>query len=105
MTKEDESEYNSDETKTKKKRHIGMLFIDIFTKYCQVVVIPSKKTDDVLAGLIQGLNKMQGDPQVIFTDEEGAFTTKDFQELLEERKIKHIITRGHAAVAESTIRT
>ena len=47
---------------------------------------------------------MQGDPQVIFTDEEGAFTTKEFQELLEE-KIKHIITRGHAAVAESTIRT
>ena len=48
---------------------------------------------------------MQGDPQVIYTDEEGAFTTKEFQELLEEKKIKHIITRGHAAVAESTKRT
>ena len=28
MTKEDESEYNNDETKKKKQYHIGMLFID-----------------------------------------------------------------------------
>ena len=64
-----------------------MLFIDIFTKYCQVVFIHSKKTDDILAGLLEGLNKMQGIPQVIYTDDEGAFATKDFQELLEEKNI------------------
>jgi len=104
MSKDDESEYNEDETK-KKQHHIGMLFIDIFTKYCQVVVINSKKNEDILAGLLEGLNKMGGNPQVIYSDDEPSFTTKDFQELLEERKIKHIITRGHAAVAEATIRT
>jgi hypothetical protein len=102
MTKQDENDYNAGK---KKQYHIGMLFIDIFTKYCQVAVVSSKKNDDILAGLLEGLTKMQGKPQVIYTDDEGSFTTKDFQELLEEKKIKHIITRGHPAVAERTIRT
>ena len=103
MTKKDEEEYNYEETK--KKHHIGMLFIDIFTKYCQVVVVSSKKNEDILAGLLEGLNKMGGNPQVIYTDDEPSFTTKDFQEILQGKNIKHIITRGHAAVAEATIRT
>ena len=104
MTKEEESDYNNNKD-SKKKYHIGMIFIDIFTKYCQVAVVSSKKTDDILAGLLEGLNKMQGIPQVIYTDDEGSFTTNEFKELLDEKGIKHIITRGHPAVAERTIRT
>ena len=71
-----------------------MLFIDIFTKNCQVVVVSSKKNEDILAGLLEGLNKMGGNPQVIYTDDEPSFTTKDFQEILQGKNIKHIITRG-----------
>ena len=48
---------------------------------------------------------MGGPPQTIYTDEEGSFTTRDFQELLNKKGVKHIFTRGHPAVAERTIRT
>ena len=84
---------------------IGMLFVDIFTKYTVVVPIKSKQNADCLAGLLEGLTKMGGNPEVIYTDDEGAFSSKDFQELLAEKNIAHIITRTHAAVAEANIRT
>ena len=89
----------------KKTEKIGMIFVDIFTKYAQVAVLPSKQNADVLAGLLEGFRKMGGAPQRIYTDEEGSFTTKDFQSLLDEKGVKHIFTRGHPAVAERTIRT
>ena len=37
---------------------VGMILIDIFTKYMVVVPIKSKYEGDVAAGLIEGLNKM-----------------------------------------------
>ena len=96
---------NMEEDKPKKKEKIGMIFVDIFTKYTQVAVVDSKQNADILAGLLEGFRKMGGPPQSIYTDEEGSFTTKDFQTLLDEKGVKHIYTRGHPAVAERTIRT
>ena len=54
----------------KKTEKIGMIFVDIFTKYAQVAVLPSKQNADVLAGLLEGFRKMGGAPQSIYTDEE-----------------------------------
>ena len=48
---------------------------------------------------------MQGAPLVIKTDDEGAFAINDFKELKDETAVKHILARGHPAVAERTIRT
>ena len=40
------------------KYGIGMLFVDIFTKYTEVIPIKSKADGDVLAGLMEGFSKM-----------------------------------------------
>jgi hypothetical protein len=88
---------------------LAMLIQENYDKYNGFVIIHGTDTmaysASALGYLLEGLNKMGGNPQVIYSDDEPSFTTKEFQELLEERKIKHIITRGHAAVAEATIST
>ena len=40
------------------KFNVGMVVIDIFSKLAVVVPIKSKLQDDVLAGIIEGINKM-----------------------------------------------
>ena len=56
MTNKKRSDYNNNR-ENKKRYRIEMLFTAMFAKYCQVVVINSKKTDDVLAGLLERLKQ------------------------------------------------
>ena len=64
-----------------------------------------KTTDEVLDALKEGIRKMHGKPKVIYSDNEPAFSSAAIQAYLKEHKIKHIITLGHAPVAERQIRT
>ena len=43
----------------KQKFRVGLLMIDIFTKYMVVVPIKSKGEGDISAGMIEALNKMK----------------------------------------------
>lgn len=87
------------------KFKIGMLMIDHFSKYMVVIPIKSKDTGDMAAGLIEGLHKMKHTPKMIYTDDEAALSSEAVRKFFEEKSIKHVITRGHAAVAERGIRT
>ncbi len=84
---------------------VGMILIDIFTKYMVVVPIKSKSEGDVAAGLIEGLNKMGEKPEIIYTDDEAALSSQAMQTYLKEKNIKHVITRNHAWFAERAIKT
>jgi hypothetical protein len=89
------------------KMKYGCVCIDIFTKYAWVVAIPTRKGGSVAFGIIECLNNMKnhnfdGNPSIIYTDAEQAMDLKEFYT---ERKIKHYITRNHAAFAERFIRT
>ena len=48
---------------------------------------------------------MQGKPESIYSDDEGAFNSKLLQDYFKEHNINHIVTRGHAPYAERGIRT
>ena len=48
---------------------------------------------------------MGGKPEVIYSDDEGALNSNEIQTYFNENKIKHIVSRGHAQVAERAIRT
>jgi len=87
------------------KFRVGMACIDIFTKYAVAVPIPSKKTSDVLAGIMECLTKMKHKPLFIYSDEEGALTSKDVKGYLDKEKIEIITTRNHAHFVERFIRT
>ena len=79
--------------------------IDIFTKYMVVIPIKSKSEGDIAAGMIEGLNKMNGKPELLYTDDETALNTQAIQDYLKEQGIAHHRTRGHPNFSERAIRT
>jgi hypothetical protein len=84
---------------------IGILIIDIFSKYMTVIPLKTKQPDDILQAIKDGIDNMGGKPLVFYTDEEGSFNSKIIKQYFIDNHIQHIITRGHAAVAERSIRT
>ena len=87
------------------KVKVGMLMIDIFTKYMVVIPINSKSEGDVASGLLEGFQKMGHKPEVIYADNETALSAASIQKYFKDNNILHIATRGQAAVAERSIRT
>lgn len=87
------------------KFRVGLLLVDIFSKYAAVIPINSKQPADVLAGLMEGIKKTGGMPEMIYSDEEGSLHSSDLLEYLKEQKIELHRTRGHPDFAERFIRT
>ena len=87
------------------KFRVGMLMIDIFTKYMVVVPIKSKGEGDIASGMIEGLKKINGKPELLYTDDETALNTQAIQDYLKEQGIAHHRTRGHPNFSERAIRT
>lgn len=84
---------------------IGLLLIDIFSKFMTVVPLKTKQPVDVLEGIKKGFENMGGKPTSVYSDDEGAFNSKDIKNYFLTNHIQHLITRGHAPVAERGIRT
>ena len=82
------------------KFRIGLVMIDIFSKFAVVVPIKSKQPPDLLAGIMEGINKMGKKPKMFYSDEEGSLYSKTIIEYLEQEKIEMHRTRGHPAFAE-----
>ena len=91
----------------KQKTRNGLVLIDIFSKYAVVLPIPSKNPLDVLAGILEGIQKMGDKPDMIYADEEGSLTGSkvDIRGALKDRGIELYTTRGHPNFAERFIRT
>ena len=84
---------------------IGLLVVDIFTKFMTVVPLKNKMADHMLEGIKEAFSSMGKLPEMLYTDDEGAFHSKQAEEYYKDNQIKHLITRGHAPVAERAIRT
>ena len=87
------------------KFKVGLITIDVFTKYMVIIPIMSKNEGDVASGMIEALNKMKGKPKILYTDDEKALSTEAIQKYLKDEDILHHITRGHANFSERAIRT
>ena len=61
------------------KFKVGMVLIDIFTRYSTVIPIKSKQPPDILAGVMEGMQKMKGKPEIIYSDEEGSLYNKQLK--------------------------
>ena len=57
------------------KFRIGLVVIDIFSKFAVVVPITSKQPPDLLAGIMEGINKMGKKPELVYSDEEGSLNS------------------------------
>lgn len=84
---------------------VGMICIDVFTKYAVVVALKSKNEGDVAAGILECINRMFKKPKLIYTDDEKSFSTTAIQKYFIDNKISHYITKHHAAFGERFIRT
>ena len=87
------------------KFRVGLIMVDVFSKFMAVVAIKSKDPPDVLAGIMEGIQKMGGKPQRFYSDEEGSLTGKVVNEYLEKENIEIHLTRGHPNFAERAVRT
>ena len=47
-----------------------MVLIDVFTRYSAVIPVKLKQPPDILAGVMEGLQKMKSNPEMIYSDEE-----------------------------------
>ena len=84
---------------------IALLMVDIFTKWTQVVQVPSKQWPDVLEGIKKLIPMMGGKPKTFYSDDEGAFISNEIQKYFKDEDIRHLVTKSHAPVAERQIRT
>ena len=68
------------------KFKVGMVLIDIFTRYSTVIPIKSKQPPDILAGVMEGMQKMKGKPEIIYSDEEGSLYKKQLKIISKKRE-------------------
>ena len=83
----------------------GLLLVDIFSKFMKVVPLESNSTPNMIEGLKLGFKQMQGKPNIINCDGEGATGSTEMSQFLEDEGIELIQTRKHANFAERHIRT
>ena len=79
--------------------------IDVFSKFMAVMAIKSEEPPDVLAGIMEGIQKMGGKPQRFYSNEEGSLNSGVVKEYLDKENIEINLTRGHPNFAERGIRT
>ena len=84
---------------------VGLLMVDIFTKYTEVIPLKDKSEGSILSGLMEGFNKMGRKPKTVYSDDEPALSAKYTKQFFSENNINFLITRTHAAFAERQIRT
>ena len=89
----------------KQKFRVGLVLIDVLSKFAVVVPIKSKDGPDVIEGTKEALHKMEKKPELIYTDDERAIAGDDFKDFVEGEGIELYRTRNHPAFAERFIRT
>ena len=79
--------------------------IDVLSKYAVVVPIKSKTPPDIIAGTMEGLQKMGKKCKILYTDDERGIVSADLKEYVDGEGIELYRARGHPAFAERFIRT
>ena len=88
---------SSEDIETTQKFRAGLVMIDVLSKYAVVVPIKSKTPPDIIAGTMEGLQKMKAKPKGI--------ASAEFKEYVDGEGIELYRTRNHPAFAERFIRT
>jgi hypothetical protein len=60
---------------------VGLLMVDIFTKYTEVIPLKDKSEGSLLSGLMEGFHKMNHKPKTIYCDDEPDLSSKYTKQL------------------------
>ena len=86
-------------------RKKSIVAIDNFTKFAWAIPMEEKNTTNLKEALTEIIYKM-GSPKQIYSDIEGALTSNEFINWIENvKKIKHVTTATHAHTVERFNRT
>jgi hypothetical protein len=83
----------------------AMCAVDDFTKFMAVALISSKGEHDFLASLTECIATLSGVPKTIYSDDEGSWSAPDVKKYVDQHHIHLIVTRSHAGMVESAIKT
>ena len=83
----------------------GLSMIDVFLKYATVIPLKERKALDIMAAIFQGFKEIGKQPEVLYTDEEGALMQKDVAPEFEKMGVQRIVTAGSAHFVERFNRT
>ena len=83
----------------------GLSMIDIFSKYATVIPMKDRKAPDIMAAIMKGFKDIGKQPDVLYTDDEGALMDKRVGPEFEKMGIQHIITSSSAHFVERFNRT
>ena len=79
--------------------------IDIFSKYATVIPLKDRKAPDLMKAILKGFKDIGGQPDVLYSDEEGALMENRVGPELEKAGIQHIITSSSGHFIERFNRT
>ena len=85
---------SSEDIETTQKFRAGLVMIDVLSKYAVVVPIKSKTPPDIIAGTMEGLQKMKAKPKMIYTDDERGIASAEFKKSSYLRGLKMMKRRG-----------
>ena len=69
--------------KVKQRYRAGLVCIDCLSKYAVVVPVRRKETGSVIQGTKKAIEKMAKKPEIIYTDDEKAIASAEFQAYVE----------------------
>ena len=81
-----------------------LVAIDIFTKYCHAVPIKNKQPAESVRAMKEILEVI-GVPKILYHDNEGSWNSTSFIQLLNQNKIKQIITSTPPPFSERMVQT
>ena len=87
---------SSEDIETTQKFRAGLVMIDVLSKYAVVVPIKSKTPPDIIAGTMEGLQKMKAKPKMIYTDDERGIASAEFKEYVDGENIENDEEKGKA---------
>ena len=83
----------------------GLSVIDVFSKYATVIPLKERKVEFVMAALFKAFKTIGKQPEILYTDDEGALQTSWVAKEFERAGIQHIITTNSAHFVERFNRT
>ena len=79
--------------------------IDVFSKFAVVIPLKERKAKDIMPAIFKAFTMIGKQPEILYTDDEGALTKNWVASEFERAGIQHIVTSGSAHFVERFNRT
>ena len=74
--------------------------IDVFSNYATVMPMKERKAPNIMAAIVKGFKDVGKQPEVLYTDEEGALMEKTVAPEFEKMGVQRVITTSSAHFVE-----